>query len=82
MGKVAEVKRIYPEAKSGLINWIEQNFQEIEQFVAIFKMKDGHSYTFYDTYSFLEAMGLTSMVHADINRLGEQGEFVKKERGN
>lgn len=78
---MAEIKRIYPEAKSGLINWIEQNFQEIEQFVGSFKMKDGQMYTFYDTYSFLEAMGLTAIAHADINRLGEQGEFIKKERG-
>jgi len=79
---VAEIKRIYPEARTGLINWMEQNFQEIDQFVASFKMEDGQMYTFYDTYSFLEAMGLTAIAHADINRLGEQGKFVKKERGN
>lgn len=78
MDKVSKVKRIFPEAKTGLINWIEQNFHDIDQFVATFSMKDGTTMTVYDCYSFLEAMGIVGITQSTISALGCDEEFVPK----
>lgn len=37
---MADIMRIAPESKTGLIKWIEDNFHEIKQFVAVFRMTE------------------------------------------
>jgi hypothetical protein len=51
------VTRIFPNNASRLAHWIEENFKEIDQFVATFTMKDGTTMTVYDVYSYVEALG-------------------------
>ena len=75
---MADITRIHPDALSGLMSWIKENFDSIDQFVVSFTLDDRTIHTSYDTYSFVEAMGITAVAHATINKLGEDGEFVKK----
>lgn len=77
---MGNVKRIYPESKSGLINWVEQNFHEIDQFAATFVMKDGTTMTVYDVYSYLEAVGMAGILMDTIHTLAYEGQFTPKER--
>jgi hypothetical protein len=74
------VSRIYPEAKTGMIKWIEDNFHEIESFVSTFEMKDSTTMTIYDCNSFVEAMGLTAVTNSTISELGNNGEFIPKKQ--
>ncbi|TQK41956.1 hypothetical protein FB479_11657 [Brevibacillus sp. AG162] len=80
MQKEENVKRIYPEARTGVINWIEQNFHDIEGFVCIFNLKDGTTQLVYDTYTYLEAIGLAEIAKNTIHVMTRNGEFVPKER--
>lgn len=77
---MSEVKRILPESKTELINWIEQNFHDIDTFVVTFNLKDGTTMTVYDCYSFVEALGLTGVMYSTISQQGNDGEFIPKER--
>ncbi|GAB7387369.1 hypothetical protein BSNK01_12050 [Bacillaceae bacterium] len=75
-----KVRRIYPEAKTALINWIEQNFHEIDEYVAVFTMKDGTMMTIYDVYSYIGAVGLAEMAKESIHEAVRDGSFVPKEK--
>lgn len=77
---VGNVKRIYPEAKTGLINWIEENFHEIDAFAATFALKDGTTLTVYHATTFLEAMGIVGVTQATLTGIGNDGEFIPKEK--
>ncbi|MGX4584052.1 hypothetical protein [Paenibacillus chitinolyticus] len=74
------VERIYPESKTGVINWIEQNFHEIDEFICIFQMKDGTTTFVYDTYSYRGALGSLEMSKESLSELARNGEFITKER--
>lgn len=75
-----QVSRVYPGAVNGLINWMEQNFHDIDQFAATFTMKDGTTMTVYDAYSYLEAVGIAGITLETIHTLSREDEFVPKER--
>ena len=77
---MSKIDRIFPGSTNRLINWMEENFHDIAQFVATFKSKDGTTMTVYDTYSYLEAVGLSGITLDTIHKLSHDGEFVKKER--
>lgn len=75
------VQRIYPEGKTALINWIEENFHEIDSFVATFTMKDDEEITtIHHCNSWLEAMGITTVAINTMNEIGASGEFAPKEK--
>ena len=74
------VQRMYPEGKSELIKWIEDNFHEIDSFVATFSTKDGEIMTIHHCNSWLEAMGMNAAEQATLADLGLIGEFEKKEK--
>ncbi|MCL6455074.1 MAG: hypothetical protein K6T78_15815 [Alicyclobacillus sp.] len=76
----ATVQRIYPESRTGLINWIEKHFHDIDQYIVTFAMKDGTTVTVYDAYSFFNAMGLCGIQTHVIQRLNEDGEFIAKKK--
>jgi hypothetical protein len=78
---VTEVKRIYPESKSGLINWIEQNFHDIDEFVFMAHLKDGQSLFVYDTYTYRGALGSIEMAKESLFQMAQEGTFTPKERG-
>jgi hypothetical protein len=73
-----KVSRIFPEAKTGLINWIEQNFHDIDSFVVTFTMKDGTTMTVYDCHTFVEAMGILGVSQSTITNLAYDDEFTPK----
>jgi hypothetical protein len=75
---ISKVTRIFPEAKTGLINWIEENFHDIDQFVATFTSKDGTTMTVYDCFTFLEAMGIVGVTQSTISDLAYDEEFIPK----
>lgn len=78
---MGNVKRIYPDSRSGLINWVEQNFHDIDQFVVTFSMKDGTTMTVYDTYSYVEAVGLAGLTTDTIHAASHDGTFTPKIKG-
>lgn len=78
---MGEVKRIYPESKTGLINWIEENFHDLDEFVFMGIMKDRTSLFVYDTYSYLNTIGMLEIAKENTHELGREGLFVQKERG-
>lgn len=75
-----KVKRIYPESKTGLINWMEENFHNIDQFVATFSLKDGTTMSVYDSFSYLEAVGLAGIQLDCIHDAAHNETFVSKKR--
>lgn len=72
---MAEVKRIYPEAKTALINWIEENFHDIDSYIFTCRLKDGTSMTVHDVDSFIEALGMVESAKHVIFVSSENGEF-------
>lgn len=78
---MSSVKRIFPGPTNGLINWVEQNFHDIEQYVCVFKLKDGTTMMTYDTYTYLEAVGLVGIAIDNIHALAREGEFITKKGG-
>ena len=78
--KVAEVKRVYPEAITGLINWMEQNFHDIDSFVITFKLKDKEIWTAHHTESYYEALAISMWGLDTIQKLGE--DFVPSKAGD
>lgn len=77
---MAEIKRIFPGAVNGVINWMEENFHDIDEFVATFHMKDGTTMTVYDCFSYFNATAITGITHDTIQELAHNDEFVKKEK--
>ena len=77
---MTEVKRIYPESKTGLINWIEENFHDIDEFVIQFQMKDNTSMFVYDTHSYRNALGMLEMAKGTCHELAINDEFKPKEK--
>jgi hypothetical protein len=77
---VSKVKRIYPESKTGLINYIEENFHNIDQFVATFSLNDGTTMSVYDSFSYLEAVGLAGIQLDCIHDAAHNETFVRKSR--
>lgn len=74
------VKRIFPGAINGLINWMEENFQNIDQYVVTFSLKNGKTMTVFDTYSYLEAVGIVGISQDTIHALSHDGQFIPKKR--
>lgn len=58
---MAKVQRIYPESKTALIHWIEQNFHDIQGYVATFEMKDGTTMTIHEVQGVIQAAGLSAV---------------------
>lgn len=78
---MGELKRIGTDSKTGLIKWIEDHYHDIDQFVLTFLMKDKSSFTTYDCYSYLEALGLTEIQRDCIHEDAHNDRFICKERG-
>ena len=77
---MCEVKRVFPGPVNGLINWMEQNFHDIDEFVVQFQMKDGTCMFIYDTYSFRNALGMLEMAKGTCHELAINDEFTPKQR--
>jgi hypothetical protein len=73
-----EVKRIYPESKTGLINWIEENFHDIDEFVVMFQMKDNTTMFVYDSYSYRNTLGMLEMAKDSVHQLAREDQFITK----
>ncbi|PRS28971.1 hypothetical protein [Bacillus pumilus] len=73
-----KVKRVFLGAVNGLINWIEQNFHDIESFVTTFKMKDGTLMTIYHNELYLEAVGMAEICKDTLHELAKDDKFVTK----
>lgn len=74
----AQVKRIYPESKTGLINWIEENFHDIDEYVFTCTLKGGTTMSVYDCYSYLSALGLAMMNLDSVQK--QQDVFISKQK--
>jgi len=76
---LAEVKRIYPEAKTALINYIEQHFHSIESYVFTCRIKDENGQeeqmTVYDVDSFVEALGMLESAKDTLCCARHDGDF-------
>jgi hypothetical protein len=75
---MSKVTRIFPGATNGLINWMEENFHDIDGFVVTFNLKDKTTMTVYDSYSYVEALGLFEVGKSNINELAMNDEFIPK----
>lgn len=75
-----KVVRIRKDSKEELLNWIDQNFHEIEQFIATFALSDNTTMTVYDCYSYLEASGMASIQADTIHQEAQAGTFNPKKR--
>jgi hypothetical protein len=75
-----KVVRVFPGPVNGLINWMEKNFHDIEQFTATFTLKSGNTMTVYDAFSYLEAVGMAGITLDTIHKLSHDDEFTSKKR--
>ncbi|MGE8079252.1 hypothetical protein [Peribacillus loiseleuriae] len=76
---MAKIKRIFPGATNGLINWMEENFHDIDGYVVTFNLKDGDTMTVYDAYSPVQALGLVEVGKQEIHNAIYEDEFIQKE---
>lgn len=78
---MSKVKRIYPGPVNALINFIEEHFHDIDEYVIIIKTKSGDpmAYMIYDTYTPISARGLISTALETMNDTIREDEFVAKE---
>lgn len=75
---MSNVKRVFPGPTNGLINWMEENFHNIDGYVAVFYMSDGTTMTVYDAYSYVQAIGLAEVAKDTIHELAHNDEFISK----
>lgn len=75
---MSNVKRVFPGPTNGLIKWMEDNFHEINGFVAVFDMKDGTTMTVYDSHTYVQAVGMTEVAKDTIHQLAHNDEFIPK----
>lgn len=80
MSQNQKVKRLYPGAVNGLINWMEDNFHDIDSFVVTFKLKDQTSMTVHHTESYFEALAIAMLNLDTIQKLGE--DFAPSKAGD
>jgi len=78
---VSDIKRIFPGAINGLINWMEENFHEIDEFVVTFHLKDDTTMTVYDCYSYFNGVAIAGITEGTIHELARRDEFICKEKG-
>lgn len=78
MKNQSKTTRIYPEPKTALINWIEENFHEIESYVFTAKLSNNTIMTVHDVEDFTEAMGLASISKDVISHSAHDGEFESR----
>lgn len=76
---MGDVRRIYPESKTGLIHFIEQNFHDIDEFIFIAQLKDNTTLQVYDAYSYRNALGMMEMAKDSLNTMARDGNFTPKE---
>jgi len=77
---MANAKRIFPGPINGLINWMEENFHDINEFVATFHMKDGTTMTVYDIYSYFNGLAIAEISKDTIHKLSHDDKLILKER--
>jgi hypothetical protein len=72
------------------LKWIEDNFHEIKQFVAVFRMtentpihpNESSTMTIYDCYSYYESVAMTAIAQDTMHTLSHEDRFICKERGD
>lgn len=79
---MADVRRIYPESKTALINWIEQNFHEIDSYVAAFRTTDGKVFIIHDVHSEVEALGMLESTKFIMAMSAHEGTLVVRNKGD
>jgi hypothetical protein len=79
---VSSVSRIYPEAKTALIDWVEKNFHEIDSYIATFTLKDGTTMIIHDCHSVMEAFGIIGLTEASLTHDANEGIFIAKPKGD
>lgn len=72
------VKRLYPEAKTALIKWIEDNFAEIDDFIFTAHCKDGTTMTIYDVSSYFNACAINNIQNDTIHTLAREDMLILK----
>ena len=75
---MSQIKRIYPGGVNGLINWMEENFHDIDSFVVTFKLKDKTSMTVHHTDSYFEALAIAMLNLDTIQKMGE--DFISSKK--
>ena len=73
-----KVKRLSVEAKSQLIEWMEENFHDIDSFIYIANMKDNTTLFVHHCDDVIEAFGLLGLGTSTVNRLADNGDFEGK----
>jgi len=77
---IGKVTRISPNTVHRLANWVEENFDNVDQFVVTFAMKDGTTMTVYDAYSYVEALGIAAISTDCLQKIAADDEFFPKGR--
>lgn len=77
---MSNIKRLYPESKTSLIKWIEDNFHEINEFMFVAELKDGTSMNIYDFFTYRGAIGTVEMSKQTLYHAVENNEFIPKKR--
>lgn len=70
--------RICPEAKTALIKWIEDSFNDIDEFIFTANMKNKTTMTIYDVRSYFNALAINAIQHEDIVDLARNDELIIK----
>jgi len=78
VNEMNNIKRIFPGPVNGLINWMEENFDSIDEFIVTFHLKDGTTMTVYDVYSYFNALAITEISKDTIHKLSHDNELILK----
>lgn len=79
---VKKITRITPEGKTALLKWIEDNYNEIDEYIFTAHLKDNTTMMIYDCYTYFDAVAIASITTDSIHNLSHYNEFICKDRGD
>jgi len=75
---MSNIIKFIPKKIHNLIKWLKTNSENIDQFIVTISLKNGSTFTIYDCYTYVEAMGLLELSKDSINMLAHDNEFICK----
>jgi len=75
---MSNIQRIAPESKTAMIQFIEENFHDIESFVMTFSLKTGEVITYYDVEDYMDAAALAGVTQNNIHYEANEGHLITR----
>lgn len=75
-----KIINLYNDSKLALIEWIDENHDSIDEYIATFTLKDGATLTIYDINTYFNGCAINSIQSETIHHLAHEDMLILKER--